>query len=367
VSNLVRTLDILLSAGPSSGTAASNAVASFYAQIASVSAVASVAGCTVREAAALAAPHVVLFLASSHGLTQDIRTALALKNPARDVGGRRLRAHILLDSTRAESVDLLDEVARELRGRRIFVWTGSRGKVEQAENAIERHRLKILGRIETSSDWQPTGGPDLTNLHDLLATDAAEGAVADHPNEGHRQSAPAAESVDRKPSTTSPRASAAPPANSRDQVLEEMLNGISSRLSADLHQALTTFEAHILESAEHRFATRLDGLATAWVGYVRSSVVDATSRFIERTNAAFGARAEHFTQRIEAHGVDELRRTKQAAEAARRETTAVIREWVEPMLGLRGRWFGIGVVTCAACLAVGLVAGSMAARVLGWA
>lgn len=148
--------------------------------------------------------------------------------------------------------------------------------------------------------------------------------------------------------------------------LEPALDAATARMQHAVTTTLTDLEQRLGESSEQRLAARLQGLGDRWAADVRDTVVGAATVFIERTNAAFGKKAEHFTGRLEAFAQGELERDKRfrsvAGEAAAQATRASLQAWVEPVVGLKGMWFAAGAAACAACLVAGTLMGYVLAR-----
>jgi hypothetical protein len=145
---------------------------------------------------------------------------------------------------------------------------------------------------------------------------------------------------------------------SPEKLLHDASQVISSRVSADIE----LLEARLGVTAEDRFATRLNGLAEVWVSHLKEGIVASTTQLIQRTNTAFNDRADTLATRLETAARGSKTRDQAAMEEAKRGTLEALQMWFAPHLGLKGRWFGIGVVACAACLAVGVAVGYGLAR-----
>lgn len=150
------------------------------------------------------------------------------------------------------------------------------------------------------------------------------------------------------------------------ETLEPALDTATTRMEHAVKTTLTDLEQRLGESSEQRLAARLQGLGDRWAADVKDTVVGAATVFIERTNAAFGKKAEHFTGRLEEFAQGELERDKRfrsvAGEAAAQATRASLKAWIEPVVGLKAMWFAVGAAACAACLVAGTVMGYVLAR-----
>lgn len=102
----------------------------------------------------------------------------------------------------------------------------------------------------------------------------------------------------------------------------------------------------LLADAEERMANRLSDLAQHWNMVMCEAAADSAVLIASRTNDMSGERAKQFVAKLESLGAEDEQRRASFSKAARDETAAVLREWVEPKLEFCGRWFATGVVAC---------------------
>lgn len=330
----------------------------------------------VAAAVASSHPHAVVRIMDDD--LGELRQILIRKNLRRDLDRRDLRIHVAVESAdhKSEATSALARVGDMPTGKRLFLWSNADdlGESRPATAGYFGLRAKVAAEII---------GPDPAQIRRQL-----EGAIlgASSPNSAESpmtkwpevsdESGPAFEAVllrylepiaarlEAAASTVevnlrAGKAGQSPPF--AEGMSAETAAGIVERVT----QALTQLERRLAESAEQRFAARLDAMADAWTQRVRENIVEASSQFIARSNAAFGTRAEHFVQRLDLLVKDELGRDKRFEEAARHGTATTLRQWLEPRLDVKNRWFAAGAVACFLCMVAGLAIGLAIPRIVG--